>query len=57
MMPGARFFFYSMSSPLSCLMGGQVQQITIGYEGSLFSPSSPAALYSLRCIFIHHHKM
>jgi hypothetical protein len=40
MMPGARFFFYSMSSPLSCPMGGQVEQITIGYEGPCSPPSS-----------------
>jgi hypothetical protein len=41
MMPRARFFFYSTSGPLSCPMGGQAEQITIGSEKGRCSPHPP----------------
>ena len=46
-MPGARSFFIARLSPLSWLMGGKAEPTTISYEGPLFPPILPAALYSL----------
>jgi hypothetical protein len=53
-MPGARFFFYSTPRPLSCPMGVQGGPIAIGYEGPLFSPSSPPPLLLLEPILERH---
>ena len=41
MMPGARFLFYSTAYPFILLVGRKREQLTISYEGPLFSPSSP----------------